>query len=60
VRTVIPPQFSGEDLQRLLTLALTAPDADEHRRPDPVPPAIPDVPVAPDPAPNTDAWDERW
>lgn len=42
MRTVFPPQFSLEDLQRLLTIALTPPaegDAD------------------PEPAERSDSWD---
>jgi hypothetical protein len=71
VRTVIPPQFTGEDLQRLLTLALTAPAGDgqrsgsgsgsARRTGSGQPPDAGWRPEpGPDPAATTDAWDEPW
>ncbi len=59
MRTAIPPLFSGEDLQRLLTLALTAPVSEDHR-PDPERRSAPEVHPAPVTTPSADAWDERW
>ncbi|HEU5107709.1 MAG TPA: hypothetical protein VFT95_03955 [Micromonosporaceae bacterium] len=74
MRTVIPPQFSGEDLQRLLTLALSAPAGD-----DPVPATAPatapatmeaaapasvqalaPVDLPPADVADGDGWDEPW
>jgi hypothetical protein len=61
VRTVIPPQFTGEDLQRLLTLALTAPAGDDQRTDSGQRPGAARRPEpSPDPTAITDAWDEPW
>jgi hypothetical protein len=69
VRTVIPPQFTDEDLQRLLTVALSAPVADQAPATATAAPAtapatadaIAPVDLTPLEILDTgDAWDEKW
>lgn len=65
MRTVVPPQFSGEDLQRLLAAALTAPPAARPRPARQQPSATasqaaPHVPPATAPTEPVDPWDEPW
>ena len=59
MRTLIPPQFTDDDRQRLLTLALTAPPAEAQRSGADhpqwrEPTSEPAGPAA------ADAWDESW
>lgn len=61
MRTVIPPQFTGEDLQRLLTAALSAPAVDGPTAAATPAGAIPPVDLTPLETLETgDAWDEKW
>ncbi|MER7004766.1 hypothetical protein ABT297_17195 [Dactylosporangium sp. NPDC000555] len=70
MRTVVPPQFSGEDLQQLLVVSLAA-GGGAGDRPRPAPDAAQGAPVEPlvaprpepvdaPPSPPADPWDEPW
>ncbi|MGC4892254.1 hypothetical protein [Micromonospora sp. DT31] len=65
MRTVVPPQFSGEDLQHLLAATLNDPSrpagtSTERQTPVTPPPVRDPRPDAAGPAQPTDPWDEPW